>query len=55
MKGSLRIATVSGTGVFLHWTFLALIVWLFVSQTLGGGLISALETLLVIGETQTTG
>lgn len=49
MKGSLRIATVAGTGVFLHWTFFVLIVWLFVSQALGSGLMAALETLFIVG------
>ena len=49
MKGSLRIATVAGTGVFLHWTFFVLIVWLFVSQAIGSGLMAAVETLLVVG------
>lgn len=48
MKGSLRIGTVAGTGVFLHWSFLMLFAWLFVSQALGNGLIAALQTMLFI-------
>lgn len=49
MKGSLRIGTVAGTGVFLHWSFLLLFGWLFVSQALNSGLSAAVQTSLFIG------
>lgn len=48
MKGSLRIATVAGTGVFLHWSFLLLITWLFAAQLATSGLAAALETLAFV-------
>lgn len=49
MKGSLRIGTVAGTGVFLHWSFLLLFGWLFISQVSENGFMAALQTLLFIG------
>lgn len=49
MKGSLRIGTVAGTGVFLHWSFLLLFGWLFVTQASENGLMAASQTLLFIG------
>ena len=49
MKGSLRIGTVAGTGVFLHWSFLLLFGWLLVTQASESGLIAAMHTLLFIG------
>lgn len=48
MKGSLRIGTVAGTGVFLHWSFLLLFGWLFVRQAADSGVLAALETLLFV-------
>jgi len=49
MKSSLRIGTVAGTGVFLHWSFLLLFGWLFISQVFEYGFIAALQALLFIG------
>ncbi len=49
MKGSLRIATVAGTGVFLHWSFLLLVAWVFTAQLAVGGLTAALNMMAFIG------
>lgn len=49
MKGSLRIGTVAGTGVFLHWSFILLFGWLFITQAAESGLADALQTVLLIG------
>ncbi|MEW6746225.1 MAG: site-2 protease family protein [Planctomycetota bacterium] len=44
MKWSLKIATISGIGIFVHWTFLLLLVWLLVSHLMEGeGLDLALQ------------
>jgi len=48
MKRSLRIGTVAGTGVFLHWSFLLLFGWLFITQAADSGLLAALQTVLFI-------
>lgn len=60
MKGKLRIGTVSGIGVHLHWTLLVLLVWLFgvylwrgatLGTALGGvGLIACLFGCVILHE-----
>ncbi|NLX53750.1 MAG: site-2 protease family protein [Planctomycetaceae bacterium] len=49
MGGSWRIGTVSGIGIFLHWTFLILLGWIGVSHILrGDGLGDALQGIIMI-------
>ncbi len=44
MKGTLRISTVSGIGVFAHWTLLLFFAWLFGMTIWRGGSFSAAFT-----------
>ena len=44
MKGSLRIGSVAGAGVFLHWSFLVLFGWLFAAQVMHAGWTAAIQT-----------
>ena len=48
MKGSLRIARIAGIGVYVHWTFLVVLSWIFVAQFLSGGLADAFRGLGLI-------
>jgi Zn-dependent protease len=60
MKWSWRIGQVAGIGIFLHWTFLILVAWIFVSYVargeslgaamLGAGFILALFGCIVLHE-----
>ncbi len=43
MKGSLLIAKFAGIGVYVHWSFLLLIGWIFFAQLSDGGLAAALR------------
>jgi Zn-dependent protease/predicted transcriptional regulator len=44
MKGSIKLVTIAGIGVFVHWTFLILIGWILVSHALQGeGIAAALR------------
>ncbi len=43
MKGSLLIARIAGIGVYVHWTFLILLGWIFFAQFQAGGLLAALR------------
>ena len=37
MKGSLKIGVIAGIGIYLHWTFAILIVWIFTGSLVRGG------------------
>jgi Zn-dependent protease/predicted transcriptional regulator len=36
MRGSLRLGTIAGIGVYLHWTFVILVAWIFGAHLLSG-------------------
>jgi Zn-dependent protease len=37
MRGSIKIAVIAGIGIYLHWTFALLMVWLFMAGLIQGG------------------
>lgn len=46
MKWSTRVATVAGIGIYIHWTFLLLALWIIYSEfRQGGNLVTSLTTL----------
>jgi Zn-dependent protease/predicted transcriptional regulator len=50
LGGSVKVATVAGIGIYLHWTFAALIGWLFLASIIAGKSISqSLFSLAFIG------
>ncbi len=50
MKGVLRISTVSGIGVFAHWTLFVFFAWIFgMSLWRGGSLETAFSGLVLVG------
>ena len=43
MRGSLKLGRIAGIGVFVHWTFLILVAWIFISYyRMGYGMVEAL-------------
>ncbi len=49
MRGSWRIATLAGIGVYMHWTFLLLVAWVMLSYLMAGqGLATALVGVALI-------
>lgn len=50
MKKALKLFTVAGIGIYLHWTFIFLVVWiLFMQAIAGAGMVQTLWAFLAVG------
>jgi Zn-dependent protease len=48
MRWSLRVATVSGIPIYIHWTFLILIGWIVLANAAAGPLMAGLSVLFIL-------